>query len=70
MTSCFLLGSKSLTQDSTGPSSYNDSCAANMEDTTLVPQASTVTDNQSYHHTPHAKSTAKLPKGDSSNSGK
>ena len=70
MTSCFLLGSKSLTQDSTGPSSYNDSCATNMEDTTLVPQASTVTDNQSYHHTPHAKSTAKLLKRDSSNSGK
>ena len=41
-----------------------------MEDTTLVPQTSTVTDNQSYHHTSHAKSTAKLLKRDSSNSGK
>ena len=70
MPSRFLLGSKSLTQDSTGPSSYNDTCGTNMEDTTLVPQASTVTDNQSYHHTPHAKSTAKLLKRDSSNSGK
>ena len=66
----FLLDSKSLTQESTKPSSYNDSCSANLADTALVPQTSTIIDNQCNHHTSYAKSTAKCTKKGSSISGK
>ena len=58
-----LLDSKSLTQDSTGQRSYNDTCSTTLAGTTLVPQASTIIDSQSNHHTSHAKSTAKCTKG-------
>ena len=66
----FLLDSKSLTQESTKPSSYNDTCSANLADTALVPQTSTIIDNQSNHHISYAKSTAKCTKKGSCISGK
>ena len=62
----FHLDSKSLTQNSTGPSSDNDTCGASLANSTLVPQTSTIINNQSNHHTLHAKSTAKCTKGGSS----
>ena len=66
----FLLDSKSLRQNSTGPSSDNDTCGASLANTTLVPQTSTIINSQSKHHTSHAKSTAKCRKGGSSICGK
>ena len=66
----FLLDSKSLTEDNTGPSSCNDTCSTNLSDTTLVPKASTIIDGQSNHHTSYAKSIAKWTKAGSSISGK
>ena len=66
----FLLDSKIIAQDSTGLSSYNDSCNTSLADATLVPQASTIINSQSNHHTTYAKSTVKFTKGDSSVSGK
>ena len=65
-----ILDSKSLTQNSTGPSSDNDTYGASLANITLVPQASTIINSQSNHHTSHTKSTAKCIKGGSSISGK
>ena len=66
----FLPDSKNLTQNSTGTSSYNDTCGASLANTTLIPQGSTTINSQSNNHTSYAKSTAKCAKGGSSISGK
>ena len=66
----FLLDSKSFTQDSTGPSSYNDTCSGSLADTILILQASTTINSQSNHLTSHIKSTAKCTKEGSSISDK
>ena len=66
----FLLDSKSLTQNSIRPSLYDDTCSANLADTTLVRHASTIINSQSNHHTLYAKSTAECTKAGSSVSGK
>ena len=66
----FFLDSKSLAKDSKGPSSCDDTCSTNLSETTLLPQASTIINNQSNHHISYAKSTAKCTKGSSSISGK
>ena len=62
----FHLDFKSFTQNSTGPSSDNDTYGASLANSTLVPQTSTVINSQSNHHTLHAKSNAKCAKGGSS----
>ena len=66
----FLFNSRSFTQYSTGPGSYNDTCKGSLAGTILIPQASTNINNQSNHHTSQTKPTAKYTKGGSFISGK